>query len=72
MTRGSAALSLSRFCLRRWPQSAESRERFEREARLIASLNHPHICTLHDVGREGDIEYLVMEHLEGETLSSRL
>jgi serine/threonine protein kinase len=53
-------------------QSAESRERFEREARLIASLNHAHICTLYDVGREGDVEYLVMEHLEGETLSSRL
>jgi len=53
-------------------QSADSRDRFEREARLIASLNHPHICTLHDVGREGDIEYLVMEYLEGETLSSRL
>ncbi len=53
-------------------QSAESRERFEREARLIASLNHPHICTLYDVGREGNVEYLVMEHLEGETLSSRL
>src|SRR5262245_20465916 len=53
-------------------QSAESRDRFEREARLIASLNHPHICTLHDVGRQGDIEYLVMEYLEGETLSARL
>ena len=53
-------------------QSAESRERFEREARLIASLNHPHICTLYNVGREGENEYLVMEHLEGETLSSRL
>jgi Tol biopolymer transport system component len=53
-------------------QSADSRDRFEREARLIASLNHPHICTLHDVGREGEIEYLVMEYLEGETLSSRL
>jgi Tol biopolymer transport system component len=53
-------------------QRPDFRDRFEREARLIASLNHPHICTLHDVGREGDIEYLVMEYLEGETLSSRL
>jgi eukaryotic-like serine/threonine-protein kinase len=52
--------------------SAESRERFEREARMIASLNHPHICTLHDIGRHGEMDYLVMEFLEGETLASRL
>jgi len=53
-------------------RSADSRDRFEGEAHLVASLNHPHICTLHDVGRDGDIDYLVMEYLEGETLSSRL
>jgi len=47
-------------------------ERFEREARAIASLNHPHICVLYDVGHEGDIYYLVMEYLEGETLAERL
>jgi serine/threonine protein kinase/Tol biopolymer transport system component len=52
--------------------SAESRDRFEREARMIASLNHPNICTLHDVGHHGDMDYLVMEFLEGETLASRL
>ncbi len=52
--------------------SAASRERFEREARMIASLNHPHICTLHDVGHHGGMDYLVMEFLEGETLASRL
>jgi Tol biopolymer transport system component len=46
--------------------------RFEREARTISSLNHPHICTLYDVGREGDVEYLVMELVEGETLAQRL
>ncbi len=46
----------------------ELRQRFEREARAVSSLNHPHICTLHDVGHEGDVHYLVMEHLEGETL----
>jgi len=56
----------------RLADSAESRDRFEREARMIASLNHPHICTLHDVGHHGDMDYLVMELLEGETLALRL
>jgi eukaryotic-like serine/threonine-protein kinase len=52
--------------------SPESRDRFEREARMIASLNHPHICTLHDVGHHGEMDYLVMEFLDGETLEARL
>ena len=46
--------------------NAEVRERFEREAKTISSLNHPHICTLYDVGREDGTDYLVMELLEGE------
>ena len=50
----------------------EARARFEREAQTIAGLNHPHISTLHDVGRHGDTDFLVMELLEGETLSKRL
>jgi len=50
----------------------ELRERFEREARTIASLNHPHICTVHDVGHQDGTDYLVMELLEGETLTQRL
>jgi eukaryotic-like serine/threonine-protein kinase len=50
----------------------ESRDRFEREARTIASLNHPHICVLHDIGHHNGIDYLVMEYLEGETLAQRL
>jgi serine/threonine protein kinase len=48
------------------------RARFEREARAVSSLDHPNICVLHDVGREGDIEYLVMQYLDGETLAARL
>ncbi len=52
--------------------SPEARARFEREARTISQLSHPHICTLHDFGHEGDTDYLVMELLEGETLAHRL
>jgi Tol biopolymer transport system component len=52
--------------------SPEARQRFEREAKTISQLSHPHICSLHDVGREGDVEYLVMEYLEGDTLAARL
>src|SRR6202790_749477 len=51
---------------------SELRERFEREARTIASLNHPHICTLFDIGQQDGIDYIVMEYLEGETLAHRL
>jgi eukaryotic-like serine/threonine-protein kinase len=51
---------------------AELRERFDREAKTIASLNHPHICTLYDTGHQDDIDFLVMEYLEGETLAQRL
>src|ERR1700693_414329 len=53
-------------------EHAELRERFEREARTIASLNHPHICTLYDTGHQDGIDFLVMEYLEGETLAQRL
>ena len=51
---------------------ADLRERFEREARTVASLNHPHICTLHDIGHQDGTDFLVMEYLEGETLAERL
>src|SRR5215470_13594835 len=50
----------------------DRRARFEREAHAIAALSHPHICTIHDVGRENGTDYLVMELLEGETLADRL
>jgi eukaryotic-like serine/threonine-protein kinase len=52
--------------------SSELKQRFEREARTVSSLNHPHICQLHDVGSQNGTEYLVMEFLEGETLAERL
>src|SRR5512137_1672149 len=48
------------------------RARFEREARTISQLNHPHICTLHDIGHQDGLDYLVMELLEGQTLADRL
>ncbi len=48
------------------------RARFEREAKTISSLNHPNICTLYDVGKEGDTDYLVLELVEGETLAARI
>ena len=54
----------------------ERRERFEREARVVSSLSHPHICTLYDVGRQetaqGPVDFLVMEYLQGVTLAERL
>jgi Tol biopolymer transport system component len=52
--------------------SPESRQRFDREAKTISQLSHPHICALHDVGHQDGVDYLVMEYLEGETLSDRL
>ncbi len=52
--------------------SAEVRQRFEREAKTISQLSHPHICALYDVGNQDGVEYLVMEYLEGETLAQRL
>ncbi len=52
--------------------SSELRARFEREARAISALSSPHICAIYDVGRANETEYLVMEYLEGETLSERI
>src|SRR5262250_2321560 len=52
--------------------SPEIRQRFEREAKTISQLSHPHICALYDVGNQDGVEYLVMEFLEGETLADRL
>jgi len=51
---------------------AVHKQRFEREAKTISHLNHPHICVLHDIGHQDGIDYLVMECVEGETLAKRL
>src|SRR5262245_21465145 len=53
-------------------KSDEVRQRFEREAKTVSQLSHPHICALYDVGNQDGVEYLVMEYLEGETLAERL
>jgi Tol biopolymer transport system component len=61
-----------------WADDADMRQRFDREAKTLASLSHPHICVLHDIGRarpeggDAEIDFLVMEYLEGETLAARL
>lgn len=55
-----------------YEHNPDIRSRFEREAKAISRLNHPNICTLHDVGQENGTGYLVLEYLEGETLASRL
>ena len=48
------------------------KQRFEREARAVSSLNHPHICTLFDIGEQDGTDYLVMEYIDGEDLASVL
>jgi eukaryotic-like serine/threonine-protein kinase len=50
----------------------EFKQRFEREARTVSSLNHPHICHLYDIGSQDGTDYLVMQFLDGETLAERL
>jgi hypothetical protein len=51
---------------------ASRRQRFEREAKTVSSLNHPNICTLYDIGRQGGIDFIVVEFMEGVTLAERL
>ena len=53
-------------------QDPERRARFEREARAVSALDHPHICTLHDIGCQDGVDYLALEYLDGETLADRL
>ena len=50
----------------------DSKQRFEREARAVSGLNHPHICALYDVGSQNGTDFLVMEYIEGETLAARI
>jgi eukaryotic-like serine/threonine-protein kinase len=56
----------------RFAADPQFRERFSREAKAISSLNHPHICTLYDIGTENGTDFLVMEYLDGQTLADRL
>ena len=56
----------------RFAADQQFRERFEREAKTLSHLNHPHVCTLYDVGHAADTAFLVMEYLDGETLAARL
>ncbi len=51
---------------------ARRRQRFEREAKVVSNLNHPHICTLYDVGHQDGVDFIVMEYLDGESLAQRL
>jgi eukaryotic-like serine/threonine-protein kinase len=71
-TRGSSAPSPSRSCPEPLATDPQFRDRFDREARAISQLEHPHICALYDVGRQDGTAYLVMQYLEGETLAERL
>src|SRR6476469_10763966 len=61
-----------KFLSAKLSQNPVALERFQREARAASSLNHPHICALYDIGRHGDLPFLVMELLDGTTLRRRV
>jgi serine/threonine protein kinase len=69
---GGAVKLPSRSCRSISVPTPDLKQRFEREARAISSLNHPSVCTLHDIGSQDGVDFLVMECLEGETLAQRL
>src|SRR5687768_8017453 len=65
----SVAIKVMQEAIRSSPNAVS---RFEREARTLASLSHPHVCAIHDVGRHNGFDFLVMELLDGQTLAERL
>ena len=65
-------MHLGPYMLPELANSPDFLRRFDQEARAISSLNHPHICSLFDVGHEGQTSYIVMEYLQGDTLAERL
>jgi eukaryotic-like serine/threonine-protein kinase len=68
----NSACSSAQAAWARSTNDRDLRERFEREARAVATSNPPHICVLHDVDNQDGLDFLVMEHFEGERLAARL
>jgi serine/threonine protein kinase len=71
-TRAAIASSPSKCCPTIGQAIPTPRQRFEREGRAVAAFSHPNVCAIFDVGHEGNVTYVVMEYVEGETLAARL
>ena len=71
-TRDSTGLSRSRFSRATWRRTRTRMQRFAREAKAASALNHPNVATIYDVGESDGIHYIVIEHVEGETIAARI